>query len=406
MRKLETYTLTVFFLFSVFLIFPSSLSQSNAKAAPVVALSPPDINAKHLNETFTLNITVSNIQNLWAWNVQVTWDSEFLAIIGTPVEGNFMTQKGNTLFIAAPPKSGKAEITDALQTEDGATGNGILATLHFQVIKECVQTAVNLLIRELDAPPPSMGLTEEIIPASNSSTTTVTLALGDVAASAGGNQVVREDTLVTFNASKTICSDANATYTWFFVDGTPKTLEGIISNYTFDYPGTYKVTLIVQSSLGAGNATITVKVLDTTPPVANITLQGLAAGQPITSGQQVTLDGSGSFDPENGTIRSYLWDVGTGKSSESQTTPNTSYRYTNPGTYIVTLTVFDSSGNNNTVSSQVNVILASGQTLQPTAVNTTINQGSFILPPTILAILIATTIIAIGGSAFWLRRRI
>lgn len=84
------------------------------------------------------------------------------------------------------------------------------------------------------------------------------------------------------------------------------------------------------------NGTITDPPTENQPPEA-------AAGADVYSGKApllVTFDSSGSTDPD-GTIVGYSWDFNDGGSS---TDANPSHEFTEPGTYLVTLTVTDDLG--------------------------------------------------------------
>ena len=59
----------------------------------------------------------------------------------------------------------------------------------------------------------------------------------------------------------------------------------------------------------------------------------------VEAGFLVTLDGSGSYDPD-GTIQNYEWDFGDGSTHGGGVGPN--HLYNNPGVYYVNLTVTDS----------------------------------------------------------------
>jgi len=65
---------------------------------------------------------------------------------------------------------------------------------------------------------------------------------------------VTQGTQVILNGSNSLSTGQNAVYTWSFFDGTSKTLNGMVTNYTFNLPGNYNVTLTVQDSLGNGTA--------------------------------------------------------------------------------------------------------------------------------------------------------
>jgi len=81
---------------------------------------------------------------------------------------------------------------------------------------------------------------------------------------AGLGQIVKEGTLVTFDASGSYDNVALTDYLWIFIDVTPQTLKGKNVAYSFQTPGNYTVTLNVTDVAGnwASDA-ITITVLAT-----------------------------------------------------------------------------------------------------------------------------------------------
>jgi len=398
MRKAVAYLPILIAL--TFSIFPL-ITQSRAQSEPTVSLTPSKSTATQLNQTFTVNVTISNVQDLWSWDANIKWNPKHVVMTKTPTEGSFMRKAGPTLFVPTHPKNGsEPDISDTLLSNSGANGSGVLATLQFQVISQCARTPIQLLNITLEAPnPPNapVGAPNPIItPTSNSSTATVTLILGEApVANAGQDQVVRQGTTVIFNASNSVSPGSNSTYTWSFIDGTPKTLEGVIANYTFNTPGIYNVTLTLLDSLGNDNSTVTITV-DKLKLFAIITLQGITAEQTASVGQPISFNGSESHEQDNGIIRSYLWNMGDGIGiGKNQTI---AYAYALPGSYNVTLTVFDANNNNATSSTTIDIVEGSSP------ITTSTHQSSS-LPLAILAIMILVTIFAWGGSVFWLRKR-
>jgi PKD repeat protein len=282
----------------------------------------------------------------------------------------------------------------------GASGDGVLAVLHFKVIQEVVETKINLQNIVLVGPnPPTASPSDphpQISPSSTSSTAEVTFSLGNrPIPDVGEDRSVTEDTPIVFNGTRSQFFGDNATYTWSFMDGTLKNLDGPIVTYTFEFPGEYPVTLTIQDSLGSGNRTVIITVLDTTTPIAKMTLQSATSNQTFEVGQQITFSAAGSYDPENGTIARYFWDLG--KEAQQKFEEHFIYAYTSPGSYMVTLTVYDSANNNATITQPVTIV---GDQIAEDP-----NQANFNLPPTIVYILILLTILALGGSGFWLTKR-
>jgi uncharacterized repeat protein (TIGR01451 family) len=75
-------------------------------------------------------------------------------------------------------------------------------------------------------------------------------------------------------------------------------------------------------------------------PTARLTASPSAGFAPLS----VTLDGSGSSDPDADSISAYTFDFGDGSPLVTQSTASVSHTYTNPGAYHATLTVKDARG--------------------------------------------------------------
>jgi PKD repeat protein len=232
---------------------------------------------------------------------------------------------------------------------------------------------------------------------------------------------VSQGTNVFFNGSNSLSTGQNPVYSWSFLDGTQKTLTGITANYTFNNPGNYTVTLTVQDSLGSGNGTVLIIVMDTTPPVAVIAYQNSPVSQSITVGvkQLISLDGSQSYDPENSTIVRYEWQQDDSVIGNEQIENLT---IASSGTHTISLTVFNSANLNNTATITVNAGQNQNQNSNNSQNNNSNNtnssntnnqnsngntstQESFNLPPTILGVLIGVTISILVGAGFWLQKR-
>jgi PKD repeat protein len=353
----------------------------------IIAFDPAVYVAHRIGENFTMNIVVTNVQDLCSWEVGISWDPHVLGLIGHPKEGPFLKTNGQTLFLYSPAVNGTIEeISSTLFSASEVTGSGVIATLVFNITKEAVDSPITLFNSVLSAQATGGGQSNIDHEVENA---TVTLIIGEApVANAGEDQAVNQGAEVILNGSKTFSLDPNATYTWSFTDGTPKTLQGMIARYTFNIPGTYNVTLTVQDSQGNSTATTKVTVTDTTPPVPRISIAGYASGQAIPAGKLVTFNGSGSTDVYS-TILNYVWNMGDGFPLVNSET--LIHAYANPGIYTITLTVGDAAGNNATTTSTIYV--AGSNT------NTSIN-----LPSYVLGVLTIITALAIGGSIFWLRK--
>ncbi|MGM0592558.1 MAG: PKD domain-containing protein, partial [Halobacteriota archaeon] len=168
-------------------------------------------------------------------------------------------------------------------------------------------------------------------------------------------------------------SDPNGdiqSYQWDFGDGaSTDELSSPTRSHTYATQGSYTVTLTVTDSTGkTDQVSKQVDVADKPEaPTASFTFSPSSP----TTGESVTFDASGSSDP-NGDIQSYQWDFGDGASTDELSSPTRSHAYGTQGTYTVTLTVTDSTGNTDQVSKQVAV----GETEQPPSASFTFSPSS------------------------------
>src|SRR5213075_2212686 len=133
-----------------------------------------------------------------------------------------------------------------------------------------------------------------------------------------------------------------ASYRFDFGDGT---VVGPQSDptaaHTYAALGNWTVTLTVTDSLGAvGSATAAIGVTPPNqPPSASLVVTPGAGNAPLA----VTADGSGSLDPEGGSVASYRFDFGDGTVVGPQPGATAAHTYA-AGHWTVTLTVTDSLG--------------------------------------------------------------
>jgi RHS repeat-associated protein len=155
-------------------------------------------------------------------------------------------------------------------------------------------------------------------------------------ADAGGPYIGEVDQPVTVDGSQSYDPDNDPlTYTWNY-DTTTGPLDGVQVSFTFDAVGTYEVTLTVEDGNG-GSDTVTVEIVITPPnepPVSAFTAEAFLWNN-------LTFDGTASYDPEGRPLTSWEWDFGDGVTT---TGAMVSHLYASAGDYIVTLTVTDDKG--------------------------------------------------------------
>ena len=169
---------------------------------------------------------------------------------------------------------------------------------------------------------------------------------------------------ITFDGTLSFDFDGQVVvYEWDFdADGTTDATNAV-AEYTYLEPGTYDVSLtVVDDSGNSDTITLQIEVLgeagDTTQPISISTFQPPIADfafMPASSitGETVQFDGTLSIDFD-GDIVSYAWDFD-GDGTTDATGPIATYVFREPGTFNVSLTVTDDSGNTDTVSVSIEI---------------------------------------------------
>ena len=155
-------------------------------------------------------------------------------------------------------------------------------------------------------------------------TKTVTVSAQPTASFTATTVCVGNATQFTSNST----GDGITSYQWNFGDNTTGT--GQSTTHTYSQPGTYQVTLLVQTSGGCTNQ-VTRTVTVNAQPTARFNATTVCQGQATQFTSTSTGDG----------ISSYQWNFGDNSTGTGQ---NATHTYSQPGTYQVTLTVQTGSG--------------------------------------------------------------
>ena len=148
---------------------------------------------------------------------------------------------------------------------------------------------------------------------------------------------------IQFDASASYDPDGTITnYQWDFQNDGVFDATGKIVFFRYTAAGTYTVRLVVTDDKGATGSTIQAVVVSplvvNQPPVAQFTYSPSAP----YAGQNVTFNGTASYDPD-GYITNYQWDLN-GDGIPDQSGPMAIWAYAAPGAYSVTLWVTDNLG--------------------------------------------------------------
>jgi len=126
-------------------------------------------------------------------------------------------------------------------------------------------------------------------------------------------------------------------YRWDFGDPHDAGVaSGSAATHTYTLPGTYLAKLTVTDNSGQVTVERVAIVVTEAPPVATIAV----TNDTPPAGDAVLFDAAASAAP-TGSLSAYQWDFGDGTTA---TGVNASHVYTEPGYYVVTLTVTDSRG--------------------------------------------------------------
>jgi hypothetical protein len=83
---------------------------------------------------FEVNITISNVADLYAWQFKLTWNTTILDLVPPNVtEGPFLKSGGGNTYFYYNSTSELAFCTLTGSETPGVSGNGVLATVYFQV---------------------------------------------------------------------------------------------------------------------------------------------------------------------------------------------------------------------------------------------------------------------------------
>jgi len=256
--------------------------------------------------------------------VNVTADGEVTGALGTLSAQNVVTDangKATVVFTAPQPIAGvvtSADIAIAVTPTDSSFGNSDteFATLTLQ------PTGV------FGAP------RSPLVP----NFTVPTVTVGDTA---------------VFTATVVDATGANAvnqvaSFQWTFGDG--GTANGQSATHTFNKVGVFPVTLTITDTLGRVSfLTQSVTVGQGTLPTATFVT---SPTNPVVN-QTINFDASGSTAAPGHTITDFSWNFGDGTSGSGE---QTQHKFSQTGTFTVTLKVTDDAGRKSTVATQtVNV---------------------------------------------------
>jgi len=105
---------------------------STVKAQEVVfAISPSTYEASEPGHTFQVNLTITDVTNLWSWMCVISWDPAVLSCVSVS-KGPFIPDP--VMWLAAPPNASAIPSLSCISMtvpKTGYNGSGTLATITF-----------------------------------------------------------------------------------------------------------------------------------------------------------------------------------------------------------------------------------------------------------------------------------
>jgi hypothetical protein len=125
-----------------------TLPNSKAQQDTALSITPSatHLSSAQIGTTVNVELTISNVHDLYGWNLNLTWDPHILNLTDI-TEGPFLSNVGQTLFTWNPTISPEnrshgfiQSVADVLMVAKSANGSGVLATITFQVLTSGVSS--------------------------------------------------------------------------------------------------------------------------------------------------------------------------------------------------------------------------------------------------------------------------
>jgi hypothetical protein len=120
-------------LFSMFIYGNFVWKDAYAASSTTISVSPSTITAS-VGQNFTVNVTVSNVYDLYGWQFRLNWTAGLIEVVKV-TEGPFLRLGGSTYFYWDVNATAGRMVADCtlLGNVPGVSGSGTLATITFNV---------------------------------------------------------------------------------------------------------------------------------------------------------------------------------------------------------------------------------------------------------------------------------
>ncbi len=125
---------------TAFLVCIAITAVGSASLTTTTAVDPQEVKDLDPGESFTVDITVNDVTDLYGWSINLTFDPTILNVVDV-TQGPFLQQVANITPWPGQINNDKGFITPGAVLFDpvqgfpsrGATGSGVLATVNFTV---------------------------------------------------------------------------------------------------------------------------------------------------------------------------------------------------------------------------------------------------------------------------------
>ncbi len=120
-----------------------SLTIPSVASAEIVSIDPSEMTSPEAGQTLTLNIRIEGAKGLFGFEFDLSYNPEFLKFVNA-TEGDFLQSAGQTFAVSPlvygekPKDGGVGTVRMGISRLGGAgvNGDGVLAQMEFEVIKE------------------------------------------------------------------------------------------------------------------------------------------------------------------------------------------------------------------------------------------------------------------------------
>ena len=255
----------------------------------------PSLSYGDVGESFSVDINVADVDDLYGWQVNMTFNPDVLEVTDI-TEGHFLMDQpeGTTGDKRVENEMGWATFSWlTLGQHTGVDGDGILATVELSVLSEG-ESLLNITNSEtfllMITPPPAYAITA--IPHIPENGFFSSLVAPPVAEFTWSPTLPSKNGLVTFNASASSDDEEIVSYKWAFGDGTTEFYTGTnltaITTHQYTTSGTKDVVLNVTDNLGLSSIKTRKLSVRFTHDVAvtDVSLSDAA----VTAGETVDID--------------------------------------------------------------------------------------------------------------------